>query len=150
MCEAQSFSSLIVDTLLRCQADAHFINLYIKDAVTEIQCPDFEERIDALRSFLVFIRSIFVTFPKQACQWANDLLKAILNNFKVFQKNSNHFDCVMEALRCLQVILRLPKKYSDVKDREKFPLILSKYLKAGSPFISIEAAKVKILSFRLS
>lgn len=144
VCEAQAISSLIVDTLLRCQADAHLINLYIKDAIDEIENPDFDERMDALRSSLILIRAIFVAFPKQACQWANNLLKSILNNFKLSQKKSNHFDCVLEALRCLQVILRLPSKFTDQKEKEKVLVTVTKYLNTSSPFIAIEAAKVPI------
>lgn len=142
VCEAQAMSSLIVDTLQRCQADTHLINLYIREAVAEIQGPNFEERIAALRSSLILVRSIFVIFPKQACQWSNDLLKTILNNFQISQKHSNNFDWVLEAMRCLKVILDLPIKYQDVKEREKVLGVVSKYLKASSPFIAIEGAKV--------
>lgn len=64
-CEAQALSNLIVDTLLRCQADSQLINAYIKEAVAEIQGPDFKTRSAALRSSLILIRCIFKAFPKQ-------------------------------------------------------------------------------------
>lgn len=67
-----------------------------------------------------------------------------MNNFKVPQKNSNDFDIVLEALRCLQVLLRLPDKFIDLKEKEKVLVVVSKYLKANSPFIAIEAAKVRL------
>lgn len=62
--EADSFASLLVDAMTRCQADGQYINFYIKLGVAEIQGPDFEERLMALRSALIFIRAIFVAFPK--------------------------------------------------------------------------------------
>ena len=142
LCEGQAISSLIVDALIRCEADAHLINLYMREAVSEIHTPDFDERMTALRSSLTLTRYIIEAFPKHSCQWANDLLKSILNNLKVSQKKCKNFDCVLEALRCLQVILRLPLKYSHVQDREKVLEIASNYLKTISPFIAIEAAKV--------
>ena len=64
VCEAHSFSSLLVDTLQRCQADSQFINYYVKIAIAEVQGPDFSERIIALRSALIILRAIFVSFPK--------------------------------------------------------------------------------------
>lgn len=64
-CEAHALSTLIVDTLLRCQADAQLINNYIKEAVAEIQGPDFKGRTLALRSALILTRCIFKAFPKQ-------------------------------------------------------------------------------------
>ena len=74
--------------------------------------------------------------------WANDLLKSILNNFKTSHTSSNCFDCVLEGLKCLQIILRLPTKFTDVKEREKIPSSISKYFNAKSTFIAIESAKV--------
>jgi hypothetical protein len=71
--------------------------------------------------------------------WANDLLKAISNNFK----STNCFDCVLEGLKCLQIILRIPTKFIDTKELEKIPSIISKYFNASSTFIAIESAKVK-------
>lgn len=65
MCEAQALSTLIVDVLSRCQADSQIINLYIRDAVAEIQGPDFKERTIALRSSIMLTRNIFKAFPKQ-------------------------------------------------------------------------------------
>lgn len=65
VCEAQGLSSLIVDVLYRCQADAQLINLYIREGVAEIQGPDLKERTVALRSCIIFIRTIFKAFPKQ-------------------------------------------------------------------------------------
>ena len=64
-CEAHALSTLIVDTLLRCQAGTQLINNYIKEAVAEIQGPDFKTRTVALRSSLILIRCIFKAFPKQ-------------------------------------------------------------------------------------
>jgi hypothetical protein len=64
-CEAQALSLLIVDTLLRCQADTQLINNYIKQAVAEIQGPDFKTRAVALRSALILVKCIFKAFPKQ-------------------------------------------------------------------------------------
>ena len=66
-----------------------------------------------------------------------------MNNFKMSQKNSSNFDCVHESLRCLQVILKLPGKFIEAKEREKVVSTVSKYLKANSSFIAIEAAKVR-------
>lgn len=64
-CEALALSGLIVDTLYRCQADAQFINQYIKEAVAEINAPEFKTRAVALRSSLILVRCIFKAFPKQ-------------------------------------------------------------------------------------
>lgn len=64
-CEAHALSTLIVDTLLRCQADTQLINNYIKEAVSEIQGPDFKTRTAALRSSLILLRCILKAFPKQ-------------------------------------------------------------------------------------
>lgn len=64
-CVAHALSTLIVDTLLRCQADTQLINNYIKEAVAEIQGPDFKTRTVALRSSLTLVRCIFKAFPKQ-------------------------------------------------------------------------------------
>lgn len=80
--------------------------------------------------------------------WANDLLKSILQNFKISHVSSNCFDCVLEGLKCLQIILRLPTKFTDVKEREKIPSAISKYLNANSTFIAIESAKVS-LNFKI-
>lgn len=74
--------------------------------------------------------------------WANDLLKAIMHNLKLSHASSNCFDCVLEGLKCLQIVLRLPKKFTDAKEREKIPSSISKYLSANSTFIAIESAKV--------
>ena len=68
-----------------------------------------------------------------------------MNNFKASQKTSNDFDCVLEALKCFQALLRLPVKFVELKEREKVLLMVTKFLKANSPFIAIEAAKVRLL-----
>lgn len=77
--------------------------------------------------------------------WANDLLKAILG---IIKKISNCFDCTLEGMKCLQTILKLPIKFTDSKEREKVPSTVSKYLKASSVFIAIEAAKVRIVCIK--
>lgn len=61
---------------------------------------------------------------------------------KVSQKNSNDFDIVLEALRCLQILLRLPGKFIGAKERDSVLTAVSKYLKANSAVIAIESAKV--------
>lgn len=64
VCEAQSFASLLSDTLARCQADGQYVNFYIKMGIAEVQGPDFKERINALRTALIILRTLFVSFPK--------------------------------------------------------------------------------------
>lgn len=71
-CEALALSALIVDTLLRCQADSQFINQYINEAVAEIHAPDFKTRVVALRSSLILVRCIFKAFPKQVLSNLNE------------------------------------------------------------------------------
>ena len=58
------------------------------------------------------------------------------------QKNPNCFDHVLECLQCLQIILKVPHKFIDLRDREKIPGVLAKYLTDNSTFIAIEASKV--------
>lgn len=65
VCEAQGLSGLIVDALYRCQADSQLVNLYIREAVAEIQGPDMKHRSVALRSCIILVRAIFKAFPKQ-------------------------------------------------------------------------------------
>lgn len=74
--------------------------------------------------------------------WANEVLKAILSILKTGSKIPNYFDCTLEGLKCVQTILRLPSKFIDLKRKAKVPSAITKYLKASSEFIAIEAAKV--------
>lgn len=76
--EAQSFAGLLVDSLQRCQADNQLINYYVKMAVAEVQGPDFQERIVALRTALILLRAIFVSFPKSVS------IKIILSSSSLF------------------------------------------------------------------
>jgi hypothetical protein len=134
--------------------------------VAEVQGPNLNDRIVALRTALIILREISASFSKavnyihkknnsrhiflilcQAFPWANDLVKSIFNILRSSQKSSNHFDTVIEALRCLKVLLRLPNKFIEAKEKEKLLPVVSKYLKANSAFIAIEAAKVKMRSY---
>lgn len=73
------------------------------------------------------------------------MMRSILSILNNVPKNNTAFDCIIEALKCLRTILELPDKFIDSKTKEKIPSGLSKYLKATSVFISIEAAKVRKL-----
>ena len=72
-----------------------------------------------------------------------------MNNLKAPQKGATDFDSVLEVLRCLQVLLRLPGKFIETREREKVLYAVTRYLKANNPFIAIEAAKVRRASDRL-
>lgn len=70
-----------------------------------------------------------------------------MNIFKLSHSSLNYFDCVLEGLKCLKIILRLPTKFIDAKEREKVTSTVSKYLNTKSTFIAIESAKVRLLEY---
>lgn len=88
---------------------------------------------------------LFTFILKQANYWSNDILKSILTLFKTFSQSTSKssFDCVLESLKCLEIILRSPSKFMDAKERENVLIEVEKYLKAKSLFIAIEASKVR-------
>lgn len=72
-----------------------------------------------------------------------DILKSILNILKDSTPNSeSHFDCILEGLSCLRIILKSSGRSIDKKELEKIHSIALKYIKAKSVFISYQASSV--------